>query len=352
MRLETHRSTDRRLGIDGLRAVAFFAVLFLHAHVPGCQLGFLGVDVFFVISGFVITRMLTNEVDRFGNIDFRRFFMRRAFRLLPMVFVVSVFAISWSAIDNSHNFASSFTGNVRGFVSSVFVVNNFVVDHNNHSSGALAGNWSLSIEEQFYLVWPFLVPPLFFGSISTRTRKVLLLALTVTAMMHSAQVLESNPYVKAWFRTDVHIAGLLTGCCLAYWRRERSIPAVPAALPVLAFVALIATHAQPAVTVPAAFVVSAFLVTSADARPGLLGNPIIVGIGRRTYGLYLWSTMLLLCLHTYDLPGPVFTFGGIALCFAFNEVSYRLIERPCHTYARDRFRRRGPDCRPESAIAA
>ena len=146
-------------GLDGLRAVAVLAVILYHANKSWVSGGFLGVEVFFVISGYLITLLLINESQENGKIDFRAFWMRRARRLLPALWTLLVGVTTYCAL-----FERDTLGSLRGDVVAAFVYgfNWFQIWVGTSYFSAfgfvpLRHLWSLAVEEQFYLVWPVLI---------------------------------------------------------------------------------------------------------------------------------------------------------------------------------------------------
>ena len=146
-----------RSDIDGLRAIAVLAVLFFHLEIPYFGGGFVGVDIFFVISGFLITRLIKGEIDNTGSFDFKRFYVRRIRRLFPALFVT----LLSTAIVSAFVFSPSHLERFGGALSSALLsVSNFYFwlesDYFDLSAilKPLLHTWSLSIEEQFYLIWP------------------------------------------------------------------------------------------------------------------------------------------------------------------------------------------------------
>lgn len=148
---------DYRQDIDGLRAIAVLAVLVFHLDVPGFAGGFVGVDIFFVISGYLITRIIRDEVALTGTIEFRRFYLRRSRRLLPAMFTALVASAIAAAVILPPVALTSFAGSLAAAVVSA---SNFwfwneagYFDTSAHVK-PLLHTWSLAVEEQFYLIWP------------------------------------------------------------------------------------------------------------------------------------------------------------------------------------------------------
>jgi peptidoglycan/LPS O-acetylase OafA/YrhL len=157
---ETVQSTARRLDVQGLRAVAVFVVVAFHAglNVPG---GFTGVDIFFVISGFVITAMLAREWQSTGTLRFRTFYARRFRRLTPALAVLVLVVVVISALIQSPLGAQQITAETG--IGALFLAANIVIANNTGgyfdataAANPLLNTWSLSVEEQFYLIWPVL----------------------------------------------------------------------------------------------------------------------------------------------------------------------------------------------------
>ncbi|TML76868.1 MAG: hypothetical protein E6G12_06050 [Actinobacteria bacterium] len=225
-----------RPGLDGLRAIAVAAVFLYHARphadgnpwLPG---GFLGVDLFFVLSGYLITSLLLVEWDARNRIDLRRFWMRRARRLLPALVVVVLAALILAAI-----FARDDLARTRGdAVSSLLYYTNWHLIVANHSYFNLMGRpsllqhlWSLAVEEQFYVIWPLLLVP---GLVLVGRKRLPFLVVAGIAGSAALMWLLYNPAdpSRVWYGTDTRAFLLLMGILLALvWpaieRMRRSLP--------------------------------------------------------------------------------------------------------------------------------
>jgi peptidoglycan/LPS O-acetylase OafA/YrhL len=211
-------TVPRKPGLDGLRALAVIGVIVYHLNPAWLPGGFFGVDVFFVVSGYLITSLLVSEFHRVGHIDLRRFWLARARRLLPSVVVMFAVIILASSL-----FARDALPSLRPDVlfSLLYVVNWWLILHKVSYFAAigrpplLLHMWSLSIEEQFYLLWP---PALLFLLRRVNLRTVLIVAVvgaTVSSVWMGILFHPGLDPSRAYFGTDTHAQGLLIGCALA-----------------------------------------------------------------------------------------------------------------------------------------
>ena len=355
-------------GLDGIRALAVIGVLLYHGDVGGVRGGFLGVDVFFVLSGFLITSIILEEFSKCGRIDFKQFYLGRARRLLPaLVLMLLVVGIATAIFyrDAAHQFASD-------ALASIFYVNNWWYIFADQSYFAFTGRppllkhlWSLSVEEQFYLIWPA-IAYLCVRKFGRRGVALLaaIVALLSTAWMLYLTIANGYPDVadpsRAYFGTDSHISGLLVGALLAtFWRPARLTGAIPnstkifgTTIGVLTFAAIIWVFVDAGEFSPwlyrggflAIALVTAVLIAS-STHPGLplgrwLGSQPWRYIGQRSYGLYLWHWPIFLVTRPMldvALDGPALLALRLALTFAIAEASFRFIELPIRRGVIDRW---------------
>jgi peptidoglycan/LPS O-acetylase OafA/YrhL len=346
-------------GLDGIRALAVLGVLLYHADLGWIRGGFLGVDVFFVLSGFLITSLILEQLDRSDRVDFRRFYLDRARRLLPalllMLVVVGAVVALWYR-DAAYQFA-------RDSLASALYVNNWWYIATDLSYFEAIGRppllthlWSLAVEEQFYLIWPFLAF-LVYRRFHRRGVGVfaLLLALGSTAWMITMSVSQGFPDFadpsRAYFGTDSHAMGLLIGAALATcWRPGRLSPTVsPGARHLITGTGLLAL-----ITVMAFFifvgeytpwmyrggflalaVIVAILIAAASHPASPLGRRMGTQpwryLGQRSYGLYLWHwPIFMLTRPVLDiaLDGIWLLAFRLGLTIAAAELSFRFIEMP------------------------
>lgn len=346
-------------GLDGLRAIAIIGVLLYHAGIDWVPGGFLGVDVFFVLSGFLITSLILEEYDRAGRIDFRRFYIRRARRLLPAVFVLLI-VVGIAVLLFYRDALSAFREDA---LATLFYLNNWwyiVVDQSYFESMGrpplLKHLWSLSVEEQFYLIWPAVALLLVRRGGRPLVRRVaIIVAVASTAWMAYLAVRGGYPVdadpSRAYFGTDSHMMGLLIGAALAtVWRPGRLSSTIPRGEQLLVTsigVAMIAVIAgfylfvgeftpwlyRGGFLVLAVFTAVLIAAATHPASPlgAILGIGFLRYLGRRSYGIYLWHWPIFMVTRPgIDVPWsePVALVARLGITVAIAEISYRLIEMP------------------------
>jgi len=341
--------------IDGLRALSVVAVLFYHADVAALSGGFLGVEVFFVISSYLITSLLLAEHRRHGSIDFQAFLLRRARRILPALLAVLCFAIVLSYTCAPDAFADT-RADLAGAL--LFLSNWWQVWQ--EQSYFLAAErppllrhlWSLAVEEQFYLLWPLLFV---WSRGALQPRRLLLVTLSL-ALLSSAWLLSLSLHdvepARLYVGTDTRLAGLMIGAALAvygplqserervYTQRSRVALDVASALGLLTLGwSLFAVSAYGTFVfrgglllldlATAALILGASVPNSASARA--LSWAPLVWIGKRSYGLYLWHWPVFAVTRSgqdVELEGTALLALRLAICFVLAELSYRGIEMP------------------------
>jgi peptidoglycan/LPS O-acetylase OafA/YrhL len=348
-------------GIDALRAFAVLAVFFYHSGVDWMPGGFLGVDVFFVISGYLITSLLLREFRRGGHVQLGRFWLRRARRLLPAVGVLIAVTMVVAAIVEPDRIDA-----LRGdaLASLAYVANwHFVFSHQSYFEGFQRPSlfthlWSLSVEEQFYLFWPlvFAVGMKLFG------RGRLLIGVLAGALGSVALAWAlfdpGSDASRVYYGTDTHAVGLLAGVALALvWspielRRRRTGPLVGPVLDAvgvlaLAYVVLSFLHIHDydlalyhGGYLWLAIVTALLLAVLAHpaARLGrLLGQAPVLWLGLRSYSFYLWHYPVLMLTRPgvdVSLPGGVLIPLQLVTVLALADLSYRFVELPFRGQAR------------------
>jgi peptidoglycan/LPS O-acetylase OafA/YrhL len=340
----TPSETGKIAELDGVRAISIVFVLLVHISYGRVSGGFLGVDIFFVLSGYLITLLLLRENEAHGSINLQNFYARRALRILPpLVLACALGALL--AKDGSLESASIF----RVVTAVLLFHSNFM---NAETMGNLAHTWSLSIEEQFYLVWPaLLLFALRFNRVAPAVVACCMIVLCYVVRVYMvANVADLNEvYIFTFARVD----SIMTGCLLAIlepsFARSRlatngQFAAVATILALLCLVvALVHGSLYFMERTPAGFslfaVVAATLiftcqrVSRASALRASLRNSWIQWLGQRSYGLYLYHYPIFGALEAFRTPGDMRNYllvssAKIVLSLVFTELAWRLVEQP------------------------
>jgi peptidoglycan/LPS O-acetylase OafA/YrhL len=355
----------RRLpGLDGLRGIAVLAVIIYHGDISFLVGGFLGVDVFFVLSGFLITTLLINELTETNTVDRARFYIRRIRRLMPALFLVLFFSVLVSGLfvlDAAYHVRRDLPWAITFVLnwSYLFFEQSYFV--NISRPPLLQHLWSLSVEEQFYVIWPIMLIGLYKVKIGNLTPRVKIfiassvLAIASTAWMVHLSVANGFPIPndpsRVYFGTDTHAMGLLVGCAAAaLWRserlNERLTPDRAAAMnglgllsiAGLAYFFLFVSELNEFLYRGGFLVLSiltAILVVVA-AHPALkfgqrLGNPVLKWFGDRSYGIYLWHWPIFVLMRSgidIQWAEPIAFLVKVAIVLAIADLSYRYVELP------------------------
>jgi peptidoglycan/LPS O-acetylase OafA/YrhL len=341
-------------GIDGLRGLAVVAVLAYHLDATWAAGGYLGVEVFFVVSGFLITSLLLAEHRERATVDLVAFWRRRARRLLPAVFVLVGLVFAYAATVLPTGELHRFRGD--GIASLLYVQNWYAIFTEQPYFEAfgrpspLRHLWSLAIEEQFYLLWPVLLP---LGLRRLGRRRTVLAvagAIVVSAVLMAATADITAPE-RAYYGTDTRLFGILSGALLAFaWRPQRARGDVgPAARRVIegfgvgALVVLAWQHAHRSEfdgwTYPWGFLlvdVATLVVIIAVTHPASrlersVGSGPLQALGRRSYSIYLWHWPVIVFTRPgvdWGLTGPAALGARLAIIAVLSEASYRFVEQP------------------------
>lgn len=308
--------------LDGIRAIAILTVLAFHAGVPGMNGGFLGVDVFFVLSGFLITRILSTEHHETGTVALGAFWRRRLRRLFPpMALLVVVFVLTahwlfpkltaWQVAQDA--FLSLF------YVSdyrAVFGIKKLVLNQ----------TWSLAIEEKFYLLWPLLALGIF--RLPKRQAIIALTALYIAATLWRWYVMGHGPgHWRVYTRFDTHATGLILGCVLGLANPRASRPFGLAGLLLIAYmVGTTSFRSWSASRYGFAMTEIGTAMLIAGRGPLLAINPL-PWIGKMSYGLYLWHYPAMLWLKQNGYSWKTTLAIGAAFALAGALISYHTVEK-------------------------
>ena len=358
--MATKRGIQHIPAIDGLRAIAVTAVIFYHLGFQWIPGGFLGVDLFFVISGYVITRLLLDSIARSGGLDLRGFYKARARRLLPpMVFmiVVTAFYISIWAQDSVKRFLTDTPFSLTGAMNWWLVFKEQDYFEAIGRPPLLQHTWSLAVETQFYLVWPVLLLIILkrFGKKVIPVAALAIALFSGTALfLVSLQLDASSSISHVYFGTDTHSIGLFLGAALAVswipqnFKSEVSNKAqnfidfigVFGLVGILGSFLLIDESSPTAykIAFPLAAIFGAAIITSivhpASRFAPILQNRVLLWIGERSYAIYLWHWVVFqITRPRVDIDGEDWALITlrILVVLALADISLRLVELPIRT---------------------
>ncbi|HEX2052803.1 MAG TPA: acyltransferase family protein [Actinomycetota bacterium] len=342
--------------LDGLRAVAVLAVLAYHADLPWARAGFLGVDVFFVISGYLITALLLSEHTRSGRINLKRFWGRRALRLLPgLLLMLAVVAVIVPVLAPDQN------ENLRGDLTAAltYVSNWWLIFQDQPYFEAIGRPpllqhlWSLAVEEQFYLLWPVVLA---FGlrNKSRNPRRLVKWVLLAVAGSATAMAVLYNPEgdtSRIYYGTDTRVGTILLGAALAFVWSPGHRTATPnwvgsfardtaglGSLLAIGWMVVTWNEFEPQLY-RGGFTMVALLsvvVVGAASHPGgvtraLLGNLPMRWLGQRSYSIYLWHWPVFMLTRPEldtNLTGLPLLAVRIGLTLSLAVAGYGLVERP------------------------
>lgn len=322
--------------IDGLRALAIVPVVMFHAGVPGFRGGFAGVDVFFVISGYLITGILTHHGP--GGIDFVRFYERRARRIIPallLVLAATLVGAWWLMIPNDFDQFSKSLAATALFASNLLFARGNDYFYTGEGFAPLLHTWSLSVEEQFYLLYPALIALI----LRVRPRALpLVIGAGIVMGFAGALITQQSSPLLAFYMMPTRLWELLLGAlCSCTTPRLSARAAGAAAWAGIGAIAAGFAVLQPGSAVPGPALLLPTLGTAAvlwcgtqHAAPGrLLSWRPLQLIGLISYGLYLWHVPLLAFVHYQWLrPPPAWIAAAVAVSFVLAILSWRLIESP------------------------
>jgi len=363
------RQAGRLQGLDGLRGVAVTTVVGFHLGITGIRGGVLGVDIFFVLSGFLITGLLLAEWRAGGRISLRRFWVRRARRLLPALLLVLTTVAVAERILAAPEGMPLVRGDILATLFYVANLHSILAGHSYFASFAapspLLHTWSLAIEEQFYLVWPLVAA----WALTRRRSPRLLLGVAVVAALASSAAMTvlsllGTSIDRLYYGTDTRAQSLLFGAALAgvfhslgrdfTGRRHdgRTIEDAPArrslawalsvagigAAAVLAWAVVSLGGTDPLlyrwgftlVEVAVAAVIAAVVLVPGGPLNRVLAAWPLASLGRISYGIYLWHWPVIVFLTPArtGMHGNALLILRLTVTIALSALSFRLVERP------------------------
>jgi peptidoglycan/LPS O-acetylase OafA/YrhL len=371
LRLERRQADRPSMGyqpsLDGVRAFSVIAVILYHAGFSWMSGGFFGVEVFFVVSGFLITSLLIEERDRKGRVDLWQFWVRRWRRLLPALFtmlaVIGVWAVFWGS-------AEQHTQMRRDYPWGIFYLANWgqIFSQVAYFSGTptlFRHLWSLAVEEQWYLIWPLVFIVIARTPERDRQRGKALVGVSALVMVGTAIAFAAgwptrffNPFTMSmqavdttnflYLSTFTRSSGLLLGAAMAFlwrpWRvveprrdkAGRSLDLIAVGGVVLLLFAFLTGHVAkgatymwmlPMVTLASAAIVGVVVHPWAVGARSVFGAKPMVEIGKRSYGLYLWTWPISRICNAYTGSWSRF-FLAMIIAIPVSEACYRWVETP------------------------
>jgi len=360
----TKRGIQYIPAIDGLRAIAVIAVMLYHLGVSWIPGGFLGVDLFFVISGYVITRLLLDSIQERGGLDLRDFYMARIRRLLPplvfMIVVTSIVVGLW-APDTTKKFLTDAPFSLFGGMNWWLVFNHQDYFESSGRPPLLQHTWSLAVEAQFYLLWPLILLLVlrYFGKKVIPAAALTIAAISGIALMLVSFQLDaasSSKVSHVYFGTDTHSIGLFLGAALAVsWIPQnfnlqvtRRAQDFIDGIGVIGFIGILATFLLIDETKPTLYklafplagifgtAILISIVHPASRFAPLLRNRVLLWIGERSYAIYLWHWVIFqISRPQVDIAGENWALFAlrILLVLAMADISLRLVELPIRSGA-------------------
>ncbi len=329
-----------RADIDGLRAIAIMSVLFFHVGFSAFSGGYVGVDIFFVISGFLITRLIKEDLSQNHSFNFTRFYTKRARRLFPALFftlaVCSFFAYYLFSPQLLERFSAALMSTVGSVSNIYFWTESGYFDANSHLK-PLLHTWSLSVEEQFYFIWPFLLVFLLVKLPKLFVPLTILFIGLVSLVLNEVFIVEKSAiFFLTPFRIFEFSIGALVVWLVQYQPKSNTVLEVVFAIglvmvliPVFYF-----TKATefPSINALLPVVGAALLIYAGTAKFGgkILNNPVAVGLGLISYSLYLvhWPIIVFYEYYKFDKLAVIEQWLIIAVSLIIAYFMYRFIEQP------------------------
>jgi peptidoglycan/LPS O-acetylase OafA/YrhL len=335
------RERPHNPALDGLRAVACLAVIDVHTSIPAFGGGWLGVDAFFVLSGYLITGLLTEELDRTGRTRLGAFYLRRAGRLYPalLVAVAACALLAIAGIDEPHQINGARLALAAVYLTDVWAVMG-------RSAGPLAHTWSLAVEEQFYLLWPV---ALIWARFRWRVGLVAIIGgLGSLAAMFWSSGVAGKIDESVYFAAQDRAWELLAGCALSIYAPTIRCRLSGAGTTVTAWLstllAAVVVVSAPDISIESAWQCLAIVAATAgiliaseggSAPVRLLSTRPLVWLGERTYGAYLYHYPFFWAFGQTSLSRSHIAAIAILSTFAVTYASYRWIESPIRNAVRN-----------------
>jgi peptidoglycan/LPS O-acetylase OafA/YrhL len=336
LKLQKRTSLPEKIGylsyLDGLRGIAILVVMMTHANFQLGIYGIIGVDVFFVLSGFLITTLLLEEKFYKGSVSLKAFFIRRVFRLFPALYFLLLILLIYSIFQSS-TFASLVQQDV---IWSFFYLKNISWIWSTTNSGLLNHMWSLAVEEQFYILWPLILLSLIF----LKKIRILIGGLIISTLY----IFISHLYGVSLLFNSIFQEGIFLGCLIAIlrWRYSFQIKELQyLQTPFLLLIILIGIAPFPSIiilkkvlggvvsVITALLVISFLSSTKLTLAKEILQTKILIFVGKISYALYIWHVPVFFWFK-YELHLPATTSFILKwiVSFGLAILSWYLIEKP------------------------
>lgn len=316
--------------IDGLRGIAIILVLVFHAFPKALSGAFVGVDIFFVISGFLISSIILDNLQT-GSFSFADFYSRRIRRIFPALILILAFCLvfGWFFL-----FASEYEQLAKHVTSSSIFISNFTLLNesgyfdSSAASKPLLHLWSLAIEEQFYIFWPIIIV------LFQKRRLKLIIALLVIASFLWNIFLSHKQPAAAFYLPQSRAWELLVGCFLAIIKYEklqdRNWPSILGAILILIAISVIKKEHYPGAWALLPTIGAALIILSKNSwlNRKVLSNKFLIGVGLISFPLYLWHWPLLSFASIMGIHTPIFSSIIIAISVLLAIFTYKFLEKP------------------------
>lgn len=332
------RPSNYQPALDGVRAVAVLTVVGFHARPQWFPGGYVGVDIFFVMSGFLITKILLAERTAKGHVSIRSFYMRRALRLLPALLLMCTGVILAFLLMPGVTHRSA---TLLGALTALTYTSSIVLAAGASDLGWMVHTWSLSVEEYFYFVWPFLL----IAGVARGVRRWVTLVVGLTGAAIAYRLLAPSVFgwsiQRAAYAPDTRAEQLFIGCLLAVLLpvARRKLPIWVVLLAGLSLAAMVLLPAEitnepylyggsSLVAIMAAVLIAGLAQQPAGPLARLLALKPLVWVGQRSYGIYLWNLPIIAVIAATSLNDGLQLVVKVGLTFLIPALSYRWVERP------------------------
>lgn len=339
--------------LDGLRGIAILAVMLFHAEILWFKGGFIGVDIFFILSGFLITSLLVQEFDKAGTINLKNFYMRRILRLVPaLILLLAVYCLIVFSFLSEESATKHY---IDAFIS-LFYLSNWARAFNFHPPDFLGHTWSLSIEEQFYILWPITLSKLL--QFKKNRWQVLLFTFLIALsawVLRCYLALNEASLQRLYNGLDTRADSLMAGCVLGTLLSSSLLSAqikqalskwVPCCSFFSAVLLLFLFYEGDwqnlkmyyfyfiAIEILVVIVILDIFINKESLVGKILSVKALVWIGSISYGLYLWHYPVYRILFTLGFKQEMVATIGTLLTFLVAICSYYFLEQPIRKFGK------------------